>query len=85
MAESTADSIKSELSSRLRSLYDDDDYVEGCLDLAGSSENMETMIAFMNRAEEVGDPIISDDMLALALVLCDKSDGTVRSRYGTAL
>ncbi|MEE1273399.1 MAG: hypothetical protein UHI81_02740 [Olegusella sp.] len=84
MAESTADSIKSELSSRLRSLYDDD-YVEGCLDLAGSSENMETMIAFMNRAEEVGDPIISDDMLALALVLCDKSDGTVRSRYGTAL
>ena len=80
MEESAADSIKSDLSSRLRSLYDDHDYVDGCLDLAGSPGNMETMIAFMNKAEEVGDPVTSDYMLALALVLCDKSDGTVRSR-----
>ncbi|MST60031.1 hypothetical protein [Parafannyhessea umbonata] len=71
----SSDSLASELERRLRALWDDDEFVRSCIAECKNDRNISRMIGFMERAEECGDTVTSDDMCLLALVLRKESDG----------
>ena len=70
------------LMSLLRGIYDDDDFVCGTMSNCGGEAAWEKMLAFIMVANERGEPVTSDDVLALSLVLGEEGDtekGMVRS------
>lgn len=58
----------------MRSIYDDDEFVRCVIREAKTEENWGTMLAFVEKASELGDPVTYEDMVALSLVLRERSD-----------
>ena len=65
--------LRCELETVLRSVYDEDNFVYGTLACAGTEENWNTMLKFIAKAEEVGDDVTHDDLVALSIVLKRKT------------
>lgn len=61
--------IRKELEQVLRNIYDDDDFALGTVFCLETPENWETMLRFVAKAEELGDEVTHDDLLALSIVL----------------
>ena len=53
----------------LKEIYNDRDFVCGSMTVAGTEENWQEMIDFINTARERNDEITSDDLAALAVAL----------------
>ena len=64
-----SESIRAEVEKYLRSVYDDDDFVYGTVACAKTPENWDTMLRFVAKAEELGDEVTHDDIIALSIVL----------------
>ena len=63
------ESVRRELEGLLRSVYDDDDFVYCTIACAETPENWGEMLRFAAKAEEMGDEVTHDDLVALSLVL----------------
>jgi hypothetical protein len=64
--------ISEELKNRLVSFYDNRDFLIGVMSNVKTDEKRQKMIDFMDKAEEVGDEITSDDLILLSVVLGNK-------------
>ena len=58
----------------LRDIYDDHDFVCGTMSNCGGDKAWEEMCEFIAYADEHGEQITSDDILALSLSLGEKHD-----------
>lgn len=72
----TESPIDKTLEALLRTVYDDDDFVEGVIGEAANEENRSVIVDFIEKAHEVGDELRSDDLLMLAIYLAD--NGPIR-------
>lgn len=64
--------ISEELKNRLVRFYDNRDFLIGVMSNVKTDEKRQKMIDFMDKAEEVGDEITSDDLILLSVVLGNK-------------
>ena len=64
--------LKQELEIRLRKIYDDDEFVRCVFIVAGNDENYRKMLAFIDKAESLGDDVTHDDIVALSVVLSNE-------------
>lgn len=66
--------LAKELEDILRSYFDDDDFAKGTVFCLKTEENWKTMLEFIAKANELGDEITHDDLLALSIVLEKRMD-----------
>ncbi|MDO4807587.1 MAG: hypothetical protein Q4A07_10095 [Coriobacteriales bacterium] len=59
----------------IRDICDDDEFVYCARTVAKTEENMDTALAFIEKAREVGDEITYEDIVALITVIRRRSDG----------
>jgi hypothetical protein len=71
----SSNDIRTELARRLRTLWDNDEFVESTIGMCAYERNWEKMLAFIEHAESIGDAVTAGDMAALALVLRKEADG----------
>lgn len=62
------ESKRKALQKKLRSFWDDDDFVNGTLCILRDDHYISKMLDFIEMAEERGDSLTSDDILLLAVV-----------------
>jgi len=63
-----------ELENKLRKLWDNDDYVDGVIDFAGSDKNIGIISQFIDMSYQMGDTITADDISYLVEVIQNKSN-----------
>ena len=68
----SSDEIKDELEKALRKVYDSDDFASGIIARTRTPENWETMLSFIDKAQELGDEVTHDNLVALSIVLKKK-------------
>lgn len=66
--------LKKRLEQALRSVYDEDGFVYGTIICAKTPSNWEIMLDYISKAEELGEEVTHDDLVALSLIL-KKRDG----------
>lgn len=62
------------LEAELRTVWNNDDFVLGVMTNAGAGEGRETVLAFIEKAHELGDDITSDDLLLLSVAIAERRD-----------
>lgn len=58
-----------QLEPMLRELWDDDEFIQGVIANAGTDDNIQKIIGFINYSRSVYDKITADDISKLALLL----------------
>lgn len=67
-------SVKKELISELRKIYDNKDFVCGVVSNAGYENAWSVMLDFIRTARRLGDDITSDNLLLLSLDLREEEE-----------
>ena len=67
-------SVREELETILRNIYDDDEYVDNIIGEALTEENWQTMVDFVEKAHDEGEAVTYEDMVGLSLILRERLD-----------
>lgn len=67
-------SVREELETILRNIYDNDEYVDNIIGEALTEENWQTMVDFAEKAQDEGKTVTYEDMVGLSLILRERLD-----------
>lgn len=70
MSKSVADTFER----AMRDIFDNDEFVFCACVVAKTEENMNTVLDFIGKSDEVGDVVTHDDIVSLISILRDRTD-----------
>lgn len=66
--------VRENLTTELKKIYDDEDFIRGTIAIARSENTMKTLLDFIKEAYRRDDAVTSDEIIKLTMYLRDKED-----------